>query len=74
MKNDYLIFNGYARIGEASCLDDARFICDEYCKEQDVDFEFKRELNSGSDVTVLIYQYTTLYLETFVITRGYELE
>ena len=74
MSNKYLVFRGYDKIGEAACLDGAKAICREYCEKTGVSFKLKREFSSGTDVTVLIFQYRTLYLETFVITEGYELE
>ncbi|MDR1629875.1 MAG: hypothetical protein LBS36_06650 [Oscillospiraceae bacterium] len=69
---NYIIRNGYEDLGTAASLEEAMEICEEYCN-QNVSYELKRVLEADN-VTVLIYQYWTLYLETFVISKDVEIE
>lgn len=70
------IINGYETIGNAENIDEAEKICKEYCCSG-VSFQLKRKIkNTTSDgVTewILIYQYSTGYLEIFFITPNFYL-
>ncbi|MDR1628948.1 MAG: hypothetical protein LBS36_01860 [Oscillospiraceae bacterium] len=70
----WIIHNGYDYLGTAVSIEEARQICEEFCQDKNVAYTPKRELVDEDDLIVLIYQYRTLYLEVFVISRDMDIE
>ena len=73
----YAIHRGYEIIGYAKDFDEAEKICSNYCKHivdySHISFSLKRKANVGDDELMLVFQYSSSYLEIFFITSKFEL-